>query len=393
MSAIGILLLHAKTADTVAPARVQRVGGLSAADFPGHEYGGAIQDVAIAPDGRALAVKFAAGEGRDKAGLFLGLWSLPESKLLLKIRLAASHGITNPVRTMHTLEFSPDGTAIVVAEGSSIYILDAATLKLLHSIGLPTNAQISKYPPFVRTFSVSRNSTTLAILSGDGPYAPGVDLVRVFRLKTGDETAHWNPAEKLKSISISNSGELLLAGTWDPKQPEDVLLMEALTGKTLRRFRSGFAYGQGYSNLSTAVFLEDHKFLAVPDHFVDSTGKYADHIKLVDSSTGVTLEDLSYDRFGPTGVLAISGDEKIIIALNYPQKRAKGAQLLFYRSARKTPFCVLDPIPVRESDGKNTANISFSLDPTLFAIFTPQNLGVYKVSNCNFSPEESLNSD
>jgi WD40 repeat protein len=392
-SAFGIHHLHANNADTAAPARAQRISGLGAADFSGHENGVSIQDVAIAPDSSAFVVKFAVGEDAGKAGLFLGLWSVPDSKLLLKIRLAAYKGVPNAGRTVHTLEFSPDGAIIVATDGSTVYIIDAATLKLLHSIDLPPNAQASKYSPFVRAFSISRDSTTLAVLSGDGPYAPGVDLVRVFRLKTGNEIARWNPAEKLKSISISSSGELLLTGRWDPRQPEDILLVETLTGKTLRRFRSGFAFGQGYSNLSAAVFLEDHKLLAVPDHYVDSKGKYADRLELVDSTTGATLQDLSYERFGPTGIVAVSGDEKIIVALNYPRKHAKGAQLLFYRPDEKAPVCILDPVPVQESNGKSTGNVRFGSDPMLFAIFTPQNLGIYRVSNCNLTPAESLNSD
>jgi hypothetical protein len=387
VSAISIQLLHANNADTAGLVKAQRVSGLSAGDFPGHEYGASIQDVAVAPDGRVFAVKFAAGEGKNQAGIFLGLWSLPDGKLLLKARLASSHGITTPSRTMHTLEFSPDGAAIISADGSSIYIIEAGTLKLLHLIELPSNAQTSKYPPFVRAFSISRDSTTLAVLSGDGPYAPGVDLVRIFRLKTGNEIARWNSAEKLKSISISASGDLLLAGVWDPRRPEDILLLEASTGRIVRRLRSGFAFGQGYSNLSAAVFLEDHKLLAVPDHYVDSKGKYADRLEFVDSTTGATLQELSYDRFGPTGIVAVSGDEKIIVALNYPPKHARGAQLLFYRPDEIAPVCVLDPVPVQESNGKSTSYVRFGSDPILFAIFTPQNVGIYRVSNCNLVPQ------
>ena len=99
---------------------------------------------------------------------------------------------------------------------------------------------------------------------------------------------------------------------------------------------------------------------------------------------GAVLQDLRYDRFGSTGILSISDDEKTIVFLNFARiKHPKGAQLLFFHSNEIAPFCILDPVPVKEADGKNTGNIRFSLDPAWFGVFTPDKLGIYRVSNCN----------
>ena len=38
--------------------------------------------------------------------------------------------------------------------------------------------------------------------------------------------------------------------------------------------------------LEAALFLDKDKLLAVPDHYLDAKGSYADRIRLIDSSSG-----------------------------------------------------------------------------------------------------------
>ncbi len=382
-------------ASAVTQAASKELFSIQGNDLPGNFNGIGIQDVAISPDNKRIVVEFKVGEGQGALGTWLGEWEIATKKLLNQARIEGpvqGEAPSHP-RFLRRLQFSADGSEIVAIAGRQLYLIDAASLELLFSVSA-LNAEGRPDPNvFVRSFAISGDGNVLAVLSGPPPLERGYDLVRLLKLKTGEEISRWPLSERSRSISLSMSGEYMLVTLWDPTTPRDILLLDSSTGKKTETFESGFGYGSGYGAWD-ALFVVPNRFVATPGFGTDQKGRYSGYaLRVFDAQAGRVTQELTYEHFGPTAVIAVSNRAPVIVMLNLwmdPKaiKRSdrhvfhRVAQLLFFRLSENQPLCVLDPLPEGDIRMSRSGFLRFSPDLSLFVVLTGSKLTVYTVSNC-----------
>jgi len=369
---------------------------ISGDDLGLHNAAGII-DFAISPDDESIAVAFVAAEGKDNLGLWLAEWDIATKKMLAKTHLEKTIPSTEafPAFRNKKMQYDPGGSLILVRLGNNLYAFESATLGLRYCIsnaGPPSDITIGG---FERPFAISRDESTLAMLSGQSEYPKNtLGSISLYDAKSGNELAHWPAPAHIATLSLSPDGRQVLVTVFDQTGPADILLLDSLSGHAIKTFVSGFSSGSG-RGVSSVLFVNADHFVASPGGETNSKGDYfGSSLKEFDSHTGNVTAELMYDKFGPSGSVWVSSKDSTVATLNLWRSHVKrrfnpgekgpnSAQFLFFHPDGGNPFCVVGPLPKRAEHSSATSGfIRFSPDLGLVGLFRSGSVTVHHIPSC-----------
>jgi len=377
---------------TVAPFPV-RLAAFDRKDLPGDFNSKEIADFAISPDNRRIAVAFTGGGTDHMIEGWLSEWEIETKKLVAQVRLPnpISPGWSFIAIFHRTIQYTPDGTEIIVQAGRDLYAFYSDSLNLHHSASYADLAGGSASEKNDRRFAISSDGGTLAVLSGQSLYPQSFGVLHLYKISTGEELSHWQLPLQVTSISLSPSGDRVLVTAPGSPDATDILLLESLTGRVIKSFASGFRHQLGAG--LNAQFVDTDHFVVTPGGLTDEKGNYLGNaLRVFDWQTGTVTGDLTYHQFGPTGEMEISSDTRKLAMLNLwrsPLKRrftesggSAKAQLLFFQLGESTPYCVLGPLPEDKGTESNSGYLRFSPDLGLVGLFMNHAVSLYRVPEC-----------
>jgi hypothetical protein len=365
-------------------------------DLPGKYNNVEISDFAISPDNTKIAVGFEVGEGDKKLGAWLGEWEITTKKLVATAHLPHPVSEAMAFVALHheTMEYTPDGSAIIFLAGSNLYGFDSATLNLRYSISATEGAEISTSEMYEQRFSISPDGSTLAVLIGQSYDPPRRGSIGLYKTNNGEQVGLWPLSVPIRSLSLSADGKQLLISILNPKNATDILLFDSMTGRQIRSFESGFGTQQLVGAALNAVFVDADRFIVTPGSSINAKGQYLGHaLRIFDSHTGKVTGELTYEKLGPSADLWVSNKDATLATLNLwmPQWRRrsieaspKHAQFLFFRLNETNPFCVLGPLPEKSDERpRQSGFIRLSPDLGLIGLFMNRQVTVYSRPECN----------
>jgi RNA polymerase sigma factor (sigma-70 family) len=209
---------------------------------------GLLLSLAVSPDGKVLA---SGGEGTGPY-----LWDAATGA---RHDLDAGRKGVRP--WVHSLTFTPDGNALVVADTNGrVRVLDVATRKELHVY--------DEHAGGVLRAALSPDETRIATAGGDG-------TVRVWDARTGRSVRAWHADERRSvfGVEFTPDGRSVLSHGWDGT----VRLWDADTGREVRRYT-------GPGPMARAALSPDGAIVA-------ATGADGRAIVLSDAATGRRLRE------------------------------------------------------------------------------------------------------
>jgi hypothetical protein len=344
----------------------------------------AITDFAISPDGDKIAVGFKTHEPQNELKLWLGEWDLTSGKLLAKVRLDRSIPTTSWVGFAsffhNTIQYSSDGSKIIVRAGNDVYGLKSSNLAKLYSIS-PKTENSGTSNPFCQEFSISRDGKSLAVPVGQSELEGKLGTVYIYDANTGIERAHWSAPAQISNVCLSQDGDHVLLTA--PHDSSDILLVDSFSGRVIKRFTSGFEHPAGsYAEnaLFNALFLDQ-------DHFITSEPVNAKErssaAKVFDLATGGATSQLVFGGSGSAQDIWLSQRNFEIAML---QSLRRSARIAFFHSNESRPFCALGPLPEKhELPHRSSGFIRLSANLKIVGLFMENRIRLYSTSKCTGS--------
>jgi hypothetical protein len=369
---------------------------ISATDLE-QQNGGGILDFAISPDNTTIAIAFEMREDVGKLSVWLGKWDIASRKLVAKVPI---NGSIPPELTFigprhSSIQYAPDGSAIVVQVGNQLYAYEAIDLKLRFAVSDRGAAGDLTSGAFGQLFAVSANGNAVATLSGQSEYPINkVGSVGLYELRSGKELSRWPAVAHFATLSLSPDGTRLLATVFEYSDSGDILLLDSMSGRLIKSFVSSFEHVSSRQGASNAVFLDGNHFVVSPSSWIDRKGNYpGSSLKAFDSRTGQVTADLTYDKFGPSGDVWVSSRDSTVVTLNvwmshlrrrfnFTEGGPKRAQFLFFHPRSGGPFCVIGPLPAPDSRPRQSGFIRFSPDLGLVGLFVNGEVTIYSIPEC-----------
>src|SRR5579863_1094918 len=114
-------------------------------DLPGTGGGAEVLDFAISPDDAKLTVAFEVTDQNQQLGVWLAQWEINSRKVLNEIRLPhsiASGSISVALRH-DTMQYTRDGSEIIVQAGNYLYAVDSNSLSPIYSTSFTSQPNVS----------------------------------------------------------------------------------------------------------------------------------------------------------------------------------------------------------------------------------------------------------
>ena len=351
---------------------------------------GRILDFALSPDGARVAVAFDAPGEISKRGTWIAEWNTSDKTLIARnhIGVAIPPASNFPSIWHEAMQFTPDGSKLLVQVGDSLLAFDSDSVKLLYSSAL----QIEPLGPALENgeFSMSADGSAVAVLLAQNYDPPRTGRICVFNVESGKEIAHWMLPFAIHSLSLSPDGEDLLVSRQDPPEGIDLFVLNAASGREEARFASGFVTAYSMGATAVAAFLDRDHFLVTPTPQLDAKQNYVgDSLKILDRRTAAVGRQLTGNRFGLMGESWVSSRDQAIATLNawaphWKQTVSEDpfgpAEFLFFQEDRQTPSCVVGPLPKGQT--KQTGYVRFSGDLRLVGLFFDAHISIYPLSAC-----------
>lgn len=384
--------------------RVERfpsaIGSIAIRDLPGNFNGVDIADFAFSPDENKISVEFQVGEDDHHIGTWIAQWTLGNNRLIAKEHLPNTGPLLRrSTATYHpTMQYTPDGSTIIVAADPDLYALDSETLKMrYHITNFEGSSSSASEGLLGELIAVSADGSTLAWLVGQSANPDRLGSISLYKLKSGAKLSRWSLPAHVQSLSLSADGTKLLLAIFNPHDATDILILDAKTGRPIESVQSGFETQLVAGSRLNALFLDENHFVVSPGGETDASGRYlGTALRVFDARTGKITGELTYNKFGPSGELWTSSNGRIVATLDlwaskwrrrFTEGDAKSARLAFFHLDDAHQICRLGPIPER---GKESAFMRFSADLSAVGIFMDREITFYRTSQCA-GEERALN--
>jgi hypothetical protein len=344
-----------------------------------------ISDFAISPDRSKIVVSFGESE-KGKVGMWLTELTLVDKQVIGKCHI--SDGVALFVSLDHsTIQYTPDGAQIIVQSESSLYSIDASSMKVLYSMSIPTTVH-SASEARTRRFIISKDGKTIGVFFGQSIAPEKNGSVILLDAKTGNKLAEWPVPSQVQSFSFSLDEKQILMSALNPPDAVDMFLMDSRSGQIIKRFESGFPIQQVMGAGLNAIFLDEAHFVAVANNVFDKRGKYVlNPIKVFDVATGKVSKTFTYDKLAPApGDIWISdGADKLAVlsswmsswSRRFTEGGAKHSNLIFFKIAEPASLCVIGPLP--EENVKQSGFIRSSTDLEIIGLYQAHTIRLYKI--------------
>jgi len=297
-----------------------RIGTVDKASLQGIINNPMIASFDLSPDGKTIALLAFSG-AKVGGSLWLVLQDVPSGKTVLSREIG--------VRIFPTGNFAPqvlfsaDQRYLVVQNLQRVLVLNAANLNEERTIAAPPGQ--SALHPLMIIGAAVRDVFVCAFGAWGQfevlPHATPAQLY-VVDVSTGEEIASWKAEDVPQSISAD--GTLVAISSWQDLRNGvvPVAIFES-SGKRIAEMDGGFSF-RNAENLSKpigriiGIFVGNNDILLSPDGNTDSTGhRSGERLELVNLSNPVTRQDVRPSDFGPSGEMAISGDQKTLLAVSW----------------------------------------------------------------------------
>lgn len=396
---ISVIMGFALETSFAAPkAKPQLVFEIKGTDLPGNFAEALPEGFDISPDGSQVAAVF---ETADKVvpktfGIWIAIWDLSTKRLLNKLEI---EGPLNLERlaipgAARDLRYTPNGDALVVQTGLSLFIVrigDFTKILSINPMSLPTN---SRSGTFIERFDVSSDGRWLAALTGTGLDARPIVGIQLIDLNDGKVAAEWTTRDSPSSIALSPDGsQILLSGLGDGgAELGEVRLVNSRTGKIVRSFKSGCVY-LAACGASDARFWGEGRIVVVPKAATDAYGNsLATDIKIFDANSGELIRELKRQKFQSMGKLTIAAHAPIVLTVSASETSGEiiGEQWFHRSRPELVAFNLNDGDsktvirPVARGQAGNTVDqysIRISRDGSLVALFQDRTIRIYRLSS------------
>ncbi|HET9409270.1 MAG TPA: hypothetical protein VFO39_18660 [Candidatus Sulfotelmatobacter sp.] len=394
--AVTVCATMALSVSTVAVRLSKPVARVSATDLY-NQNSVMILDFAVSPDNGTIAIAFAVPRDKEKVVVWLGEWKIVPGKLLAKIEVSDSVPLELAfIGLRHrTIQYTPDGSALILQAGYSLNVFEASDLKLRFAVRSDKITGTAVSAAVGQMFAISQDGKKLAVLSGQMEY-PGnrLGVVSFYDVGSGKELSNWPALAHIASLSLSRNGDQLLATVFEQSDAGDILLLDGLSGHVVRSFVSGFQRASSQKAASDALFIDATHFVASPAGWIDRNGNYpGSSLKVFDSRTGDVTGELTYDKFGPSGSIWVSNEDSIIATLsvwmphwkrrfNLSESGPKQGTFLFFRPRSGVPYCIVGPLPKTGGRASQSGFIRLSPDLQFVGLFVNDMITVYSIGDC-----------
>lgn len=289
-----------------------------------------IESFDLSPDGTRLALLYELWKTRDgvpeNAEIRVTLWDIATQKIVRGLDLARND-LPPPTRNsdarrpafdenaMYALMqqrgsiIYPDQNFMIAMALGRVWVIDANALSTIRSIDLPRPQHA--VPVRIQTVGGS----VLAVV-----YQDGLDHFRVglFDLASGKELTEW-PSTVVPD-SFSPDGKLAAAPDPDKRNGGGVAgvqLLDSRNGAKLKSIPVGFGFKRtrfgepSAYGVAVSRFLSSEQIVVTPSADRDRSGRRSGNgFEIIDIARERVTGEITPPKFGPTGVLVVSGDRK-----------------------------------------------------------------------------------
>jgi hypothetical protein len=353
-----------------------------------------IIDFSISPDGAEVTAGFEISGSEKHLTLWLGEWELKAGSLIAKAELdkpiAATAGVGFSSFFHPSIEYSPDGSKIIVRAGNNVYGLQSSNLATLYSFSPGNKNDTSSDSPFEQVFSISEDGGSLAVLAGQSEFPSRLGTVYIYDANTGREKVHWSAPAQISNLCLSQNGNHVLLTV--AHYSADILLADSSSGRIIKSFVSGFENGAGQS--AGALFLDEYHFVASP--IPRTNAKDSPAARVFELVTGDLTAQLLFEQSGWPQNIWLSNKSSMIAALKTtPLKKhlsfaegggSENAQIAFFHLNETRPFCTLGPLPEKPDKPFRTSGfVRMSPDLKIVGLFMENKISLYSTSECTSS--------
>lgn len=278
-----------------------------------------IQSFDLSPDGAQLALLIKSGE-RGEAPSWIMIASVLDSRIIRKASVGMSGKFIQGYAPQ--VGFAADGKLLVVQGSKNVTVLNATTLEILRTIA-PDESSKANVPAGIL---VASESNLAAISYGDGTSVTNYMEKRLIHnemvdVTTGRRLASWNTGDL--PLSIPPNGEYIaVSNAVVTKGVMGIDVIESRSGKALASLSDGFGYpGAGQSKNAVgreiARFISNDDLLLTPDGNRDQSGHDAgEKLTIVAFKSGLTIQEISPEHYGPIGGVEASANKEAIVAIS-----------------------------------------------------------------------------
>jgi hypothetical protein len=266
----------------------------------------------LSPDGSKLALFVASGD-LVQAPNWVLILNIKDVTVISKIRFGEARLGYAP-----QIEFTPDGRFLLVQDGQTIAVLDAKRLTKVRTIAPPRDAKFS-VPATI--LMASKRDIAAVSFGKTEPPANYFDKwpvdTQIVDIERGDILAAWESDDI--PFSISPSGRYVVLSNRESKSPiMGVAILDSMTGKEVATLSGGdFPVKQtaqeSFAGRMIAKFINEDSVVLTQD---GNLNQIEGNVRIVQYKTDRTVQEIRLPRYGPTGEIAVSGDENVLIALS-----------------------------------------------------------------------------
>jgi len=278
-----------------------------------------IQAYDLSPDGNTLAMYVVSGD-QVHAPSWLVIADVKTSKILRHVEFGLSPSYI--VGYAPQVAFTPDGKLLVVQDEQTVRVLESENLRNVRKIDPPAGSRF-KVPARIQAAS---SSNTFAITFGDGKplqnYKDGQSVhTEMIDAANGTHTGSWDSDH----IPLSLSPDAKLVVVPDRLTKSVVIGVEILDTKSGKKITTLNGWEVLGTHVSLGIFgtrllgkfVNDDELLLTSDANADKSGRDLGAIlRDVRISDGKVLQEIAPVKYGPTGEMAVSADQKDWIALS-----------------------------------------------------------------------------
>lgn len=293
-------------------------------------HGATVESFDLRPDGTSVAALVATSFG-------------PHAPLLLVTEDIATKRMftSGPIGdlTISNSNFSPqvrytfDGKYLVVQDQRTIRVFDSASFELVHAISSPSRHE-SVIPLFV-TGASKKTIFACAFGSEQTPnprfHTTSVE-VELVDLSSGAVLSEWTSPDVPQAMSPD--GAFVSASSLRAQHGVLPLSIVNLHGTRVSELTAGYSFRGNVSSEPIGrvigVFVNPRELLLSPDENVDQTGHHSGETLELATFDGTVEQRFEPRRYGPTGELAVSADQKTALALSWyipPRAMAREGRL------------------------------------------------------------------
>jgi hypothetical protein len=285
-----------------------------------------IQAYDLSPDGRRVALFVVSGD-HIQAPSFIVMVSAADSQILKQVHLGTSRQYVQGYAPQ--VAFAANGRLLVVQDGQTVNVFDAATLAAVRTIAPDTGSRFD-VPAAIAT---SVKSATVAISFGTGAavinYMDKQPVhIAMVDVSTGKQVGAWDADDVPFSIS-PNAEYVALSDHSTSSRVMGVAILDTRTGSRLITLTGGFPNRAGgypdwkgtskdqFWTRIIAKFISDDELVMTPDGNKDQSGSdIGASLKVVRFKDTQVTQEITPENYGPTGEIAVSANQNTFVAIS-----------------------------------------------------------------------------